>query len=79
MIKTQKRGERRIMKKRSERNKDESKTETKKAEFVFPSRSRCPRCKATSTEQTATKGAVQYRRCRVVVCRYAYKVPGTAL
>ncbi len=55
-----------------------SKEQTKKtkAVFSFPTRSRCPRCRAIDTVALNTKGGVQYRQCRRAVCRHKYTVLG---
>lgn len=44
--------------------------------FAFPSKSRCPRCQSLNTVRTTDRGRVQYRRCRVPICRRTYKVIG---
>jgi outer membrane biosynthesis protein TonB len=53
--------------------------EEKKSQYSFPTKSECPRCKATDTTAYATKGNVQYRRCRRAVCRWLYHVIGTKI
>ncbi len=47
-----------------------------KAIFSFPTRSRCPRCRAIDTVALNTKGRVQYRQCRRAVCRHKYTMFG---
>jgi hypothetical protein len=49
---------------------------TKKAEYAFPTKSRCPRCCSTQTKATNTKGDTQYRECQMPVCRHRYSVLG---
>jgi len=47
--------------------------------YVFPTKSRCPRCGTTDTVATSTQGAVQYRRCRRGICRHKYAVRGAKI
>ena len=47
--------------------------------YSFPSKSRCPRCHGTGTRATSTQGDVQYRECKVAVCRRKYTVRGTVI
>ncbi len=51
-------------------------TKKTKAVFSFPTRSRCPRCRAIDTVALNTKGRVQYRQCRRAVCRHKYTMFG---
>lgn len=44
--------------------------------YAFPSRSRCTRCGSLDNERVATKGEIQYRKCRVVTCRTRYRLHG---
>ena len=44
--------------------------------YAFPTRSRCPRCRAVDTLATSTQQNVQYRQCQRAVCRYRYAVRG---
>ena len=44
------------------------------AVYAFPSKSRCPRCGATATLASCTKGQVQHRKCQA--CGHRYKVTG---
>jgi hypothetical protein len=44
--------------------------------YAFPTRSRCPRCGSIDTVARSTQGRTQYRRCRVAICRGAFKVTG---
>ena len=51
---------------------------TKKTKcYVFPTPSKCPRCKTIDTEAYSTNGNIQYRRCRRAVCRHRYSIFGT--
>jgi len=45
--------------------------------WSFPSQSRCPRCRGTSTRATSTQGKVQYRQCQAPICQKRYTVIGT--
>jgi Zn ribbon nucleic-acid-binding protein len=56
-------------------------TSEKKTEWAFPTKSACPRCKATDTlaTHTDTENGIQYRRCQRAVCRHSYKVPGSKI
>ena len=44
--------------------------------YAFPSKSRCPRCGSLDTYVRSTQGSVQYRACRMAVCRRNYAVSG---
>ena len=47
--------------------------------WSFPSRSRCPRCKAIETKSRRTDSTIgrQYRECLRGICRHKYSVNGT--
>ena len=47
--------------------------------FAFLTKYRCPRCGATDTLATSTKGDVQYRKCQRPVCRFKFSVRGTEI
>ena len=51
-----------------------------KRKWTFPVKP-CPRCKGYNTEATRTDGrrGIQYRRCRMAVCRKRYSVRGQAI
>lgn len=51
----------------------------KKKTHVFPTPSKCPRCRSVDTEAYRTDGKIQYRRCRRAVCRCRYHVIGTPI
>ena len=44
--------------------------------YSFPSKSRCPRCKSLDTVAVSTQENIQYRLCRVAICRWKYAVIG---
>lgn len=33
----------------------------------------CPRCGSRNTIAVSTRGVIQYRKCRVVICRWNFK------
>lgn len=45
-------------------------------EYAFPSKSKCPRCKSLDTVAVSTQKNIQYRLCRVAICRWKYTVLG---
>ncbi len=47
--------------------------------FAFLTKYRCPRCGATDTHATSTKGDVQYRKCQRAVCRFKFSARGTEI
>lgn len=49
----------------------------KKRNYVFPTPSKCPRCRGVDTVAYRTDGKIQYRRCRRAICRHRYQVRGT--
>lgn len=60
------------------KNNPEKNNTEKNAETVysFPTRSRCPRCGSLDTVATGKNQDVQYRQCRMAVCRQRYTVIG---
>ncbi|MBA7650353.1 hypothetical protein ES703_58156 [subsurface metagenome] len=48
----------------------------KKRNYVFPTPSKCPRCRGMDTVAYRTDGKTQYRRCRRAVCLHRYYVIG---
>lgn len=45
-----------------------------KKQYITPGAIRCPRCGASDTVATSTKGRIQYRKCLRAVCRYNFSV-----
>jgi len=51
----------------------------KPVEYAFPTKSRCPRCGSTNTTRTSAYRDIQYRQCRMPVCRHRFSVKGFPL
>lgn len=52
------------------------KAPVEKAAYAFPTKSRCPRCRALDTKATSTQGKIQHRQCQRGHCRFRYTVRG---
>lgn len=46
---------------------------TEKKEICFARNPKCPRCGASDTVAVSTTGIIQYRKCRVPICRASFK------
>lgn len=44
--------------------------------WAFPTKSRCPRCKSLNTHRITHRDGVQYRECKMAICRHRYTVRG---
>ena len=53
--------------------------EADRAQYSFPTRSRCPRCGSSQTRALSSQEQIQYRVCIIPTCRHHYKAAGRCL